>query len=224
MVIARCPLVLPVGIVAVATGLPSRLAVDAYFALTGRGGDASDASPAKNCGSIWRSVLAGANWLFNWRIARADSGTDYRHLWRERLLDTPNSDVAQRTPHLALIPLVVLWFGIDESAKSSRWLRHAIPPFISIPGMASVIIDPASGYSRVALWIIRAYRQLSMGSRLCPPPIMVRALLPATFTLTVAETISPIQALVIWRYAREFLQTGSVVVAYYSLRPARQTC
>ena len=36
--------------------------------------------------------------------------------WGERLLDT-SIQMLRNVPHLALIPLVILWFGIDESAK-----------------------------------------------------------------------------------------------------------
>ncbi|MCK8188325.1 ABC transporter permease subunit, partial [Erwinia amylovora] len=34
----------------------------------------------------------------------------------ERLLDT-SVQILRNVPHLALIPLVILWFGIDETAK-----------------------------------------------------------------------------------------------------------
>jgi sulfonate transport system permease protein len=36
--------------------------------------------------------------------------------WGERLLDS-SVQMVRNVPHLALIPLVILWFGIDESAK-----------------------------------------------------------------------------------------------------------
>lgn len=36
--------------------------------------------------------------------------------WGERLLDT-SVQMLRNVPHLALIPLVILWFGIDESTK-----------------------------------------------------------------------------------------------------------
>ncbi|MCL0261790.1 aliphatic sulfonate ABC transporter permease SsuC, partial [Klebsiella pneumoniae] len=35
--------------------------------------------------------------------------------WGERLLDT-SIQMLRIVPHLALIPLVILWFGIDETA------------------------------------------------------------------------------------------------------------
>lgn len=58
--------------------------------------------------------------------------------WGERLLDT-SVQMLRNVPHLALIPLVILWFGIDESAKifSSRWARFF--RFTSTPGMGSAI-------------------------------------------------------------------------------------
>lgn len=47
--------------------------------------------------------------------------------WGERLLDT-SIQMLRNVPHLALIPLVILWFGIDESAKNlSGGARYAIP-------------------------------------------------------------------------------------------------
>lgn len=36
--------------------------------------------------------------------------------WGERFLDS-SVQMIRNVPHLALIPLVILWFGIDESAK-----------------------------------------------------------------------------------------------------------
>lgn len=36
--------------------------------------------------------------------------------WGERLLDS-SVQMIRNVPHLALIPLVILWFGIDETAK-----------------------------------------------------------------------------------------------------------
>ena len=36
--------------------------------------------------------------------------------WGERLIDS-SVQMIRNVPHLALIPLVILWFGIDESAK-----------------------------------------------------------------------------------------------------------
>lgn len=79
VVIARCPLVFTGGHRGgVATGLLSWLAVDAYFALTGRGSDGVlDALRQRRIvAASGDQLLAGAHWLFNWRIAGLDSGTD----------------------------------------------------------------------------------------------------------------------------------------------------
>ncbi len=40
--------------------------------------------------------------------------------WGERLLNS-SVQMIRNVPHLALIPLVILWFGIDESAKIFWW-------------------------------------------------------------------------------------------------------
>ena len=63
--------------------------------------------------SSWRALtgfaIGGAIGLSLGLIA----GASY---WGERLLDT-SVQMLRNIPHLALIPLVILWFGIDESAK-----------------------------------------------------------------------------------------------------------
>jgi sulfonate transport system permease protein len=58
--------------------------------------------------------------------------------WGERLLDT-SIQMLRNVPHLALIPLVILWFGIDESAKIFlvRWAPCSRS--ISTPGTGSAI-------------------------------------------------------------------------------------
>lgn len=119
MVIARCPRFLPVGIVAVwqlasSVGwLSTRIlpspegVVTAFWTLSASG----------RCGSIWRSArraligfsIGGSLGL----ILGLISGLSR---WGERLLDT-SIQMLRNVPHLALIPLVILWFGIDESAK-----------------------------------------------------------------------------------------------------------
>ncbi len=80
--------------------------------------------------------------------------------WGERLLDT-SIQMLRNVPHLALIPLVILWFGIDESAKIFWWRSVRYSPFISTPGMASVISIAGWWRWRVAM-DYPAYRCLSM--------------------------------------------------------------
>lgn len=80
--------------------------------------------------------------------------------WGERLLDT-SIQMLRNVPHLALIPLVILWFGIDESAKIFLVALGTLFPFISTPGMASVISIAGWWRWRVAM-DYPAYRCLSM--------------------------------------------------------------
>lgn len=80
--------------------------------------------------------------------------------WGERLLDT-SIQMLRNVPHLALIPLVILWFGIDESAKIFLVALGTLFPIISTPGTASVISIAVWWKWRVAM-DYPAYRCLSM--------------------------------------------------------------
>ncbi|MDU5910264.1 MAG: ABC transporter permease subunit, partial [Escherichia coli] len=111
--------------------------------------------------------------------------------WGERLLDT-SIQMLRNVPHLALIPLVILWFGIDESAKIFLVALGTLFP-IYIPLFIHVILPGAL------------------------PSIMVGvrfALGLMWLTLIVAETISANSGIgYLAMNAREFLQTDVVVVA-----------
>lgn len=120
VVIARCPTVFTGGHRdGVATGLLGWLVVDAYFALTGRGGDSVlDALSqrrivAASGDQLWRALIGFSIGGSLGLILGLISGLSR---WGERLLDT-SIQMLRNVPHLALIPLVILWFGIDESAK-----------------------------------------------------------------------------------------------------------
>lgn len=103
----------------VATGLLGWLAVDAYFAFTGRSGDGVlDAlrqrrTVAASGDQLWRALIGFSIGGSLGLILGLISGLSR---WGERLLDT-SIQMLRNVPHLALIPLVILWFGIDESAK-----------------------------------------------------------------------------------------------------------
>lgn len=136
------PLVLPVGIVAVmATGLLGWLAIDAYFALTGRSGDGVlDAlcqrrTVAASGDQLWRALIGFSIGGSLGLILGLISGLSR---WGERLLDT-SIQMLRNVPHLALIPLVILWFGIDESAKIFLVALGTLFPIYINTGMASVI-------------------------------------------------------------------------------------
>lgn len=80
--------------------------------------------------------------------------------WGERLLDT-SIQMLRNVPHLALIPLVILWFGIDESAKIFLVALGTLFPIYINTGMASVISIAGWWRWRVAM-DYPAYRCLSM--------------------------------------------------------------
>lgn len=64
--------------------------------------------------------------------------------WGERLLDT-SVQMLRNVPHLALIPLVILWFALMRAPKFSSWRWEHYSRFISIPGMGSAI--------SIAVWL-----------------------------------------------------------------------
>lgn len=136
--------------------------------------------------------------------------------WGEQLLDT-SIQMLRNVPHLALIPLVILWFGIDESAKIFLVaLGTLFPMYINtwhgIRNIDRGLVEMARSYglSRCAL-----FRHVILPGAL--PSIMVGvrfALGLMWLTLIVAETISASSGIgYLAMNAREFLQTDVVVVA-----------
>ncbi len=143
----------------VATGL-SWLAVNAYFALTGRSGDGVLTLAS---GELWQHLAiasAGAHWLsIGGSLGLILGLISGLSRWGERLLDT-SIQMLRNVPHLALILLVILWFGIDESAKSFWWRSARYSPFIStrhgIRNIDRGLVEMARSYG------LSAYRCLSM--------------------------------------------------------------
>ncbi len=136
--------------------------------------------------------------------------------WGERLLDT-SMQMLRNVPHLALIPLVILWFGIDESAKIFLVALGTLFPIYlntwhGIRNIDRGLVEMARSYglSGFALFI-----QVILPGAL--PSIMVGvrfALGLMWLTLIVAETISANSGIgYLAMNAREFLQTDVVVVA-----------
>jgi len=133
----------------------------------------------------------------------------------EDLTDT-TLQMIRNVPHLALIPLVILWFGIDESAKLFLVaLGTFFPVYINtFHGVRSV--DPqliemgrSYGLSRMSL-----FRQIVLPGAL--PSIFVGlrfALGVMWLTLIVAETIAAQSGIgYMAMQAREFLQLDVVVL------------
>ncbi len=134
----------------------------------------------------------------------------------ERLLDT-SVQMLRNVPHLALIPLVILWFGIDESAKIFLVALGTLFPiylntYHGIRNIDRGLVEMARSYGLSGFAL---FRQVILPGAL--PSIMVGvrfALGLMWLTLIVAETISANSGIgYLAMNAREFLQTDVVVVA-----------
>jgi len=133
----------------------------------------------------------------------------------ERLLDS-TLQMLRNVPHLAIIPLVILWFGIDEKAKVFLVSAGVLFPLYinTFHGVRTVdrgLIEMARSYglSRRALF----WRIILPGAL---PSILVGlryALGIMWLTLIVAETISASSGIgYMTMNAREFLQTDVVLL------------
>ncbi len=220
VVIARCPLVFTGGHRGgVATGLLGWLVIDAYFALTGRSGDGVLELSAS--GELWQH-LAISSWraLIGFSIGGSlglilglISGLSR---WGERLLDT-SIQMLRNVPHLALIPLVILWFGIDESAKIF---------LVALGTLFPIYINTWHGIRNIDRGLVEMARSYGLSGI----PLFIHVILPGALpsimvgvrfalglmwlTLIVAETISANSGIgYLAMNAREFLQTDVVVVA-----------
>ncbi len=120
-------------------------------------------------------------------------------------------------PHLALIPLVILWFGIDESAKIFLVALGTLFPiylntYHGIRGIDPGLLEMARSYGLSGFAL---FRQVILPGAL--PSILVGVRFALGFmwlTLIVAETISASSGIgYLAMNAREFLQTDVVVLA-----------
>jgi sulfonate transport system permease protein len=120
-------------------------------------------------------------------------------------------------PHLALIPLVILWFGIDESAKIF---------LVALGTLFPIYLNTYHGIRNID----RGLLEMSRSYGLSGFPLFIQVVLPGALpsimvgvrfalgfmwlTLIVAETISANSGIgYLAMNAREFLQTDVVVVA-----------
>jgi sulfonate transport system permease protein len=133
----------------------------------------------------------------------------------ETLLDT-TLQMVRNIPALALIPLVILWFGIDESAKLFLVAVGVFFPiylntFHGIRAVDAGLVEMARSYG-LSGWSL--YRQVILPGAL--PSILVGlrfALGLMWVLLIVSETISAQSGIgYMTMNAREFLQTDVVVV------------
>jgi sulfonate transport system permease protein len=133
----------------------------------------------------------------------------------ETLLDT-SLQMMRNIPALALIPLVILWFGIDESAKLFLVAVGVFFPIYlnTFHGIRSVdpgLIEMARSYG-LSGWSL--YRQVILPGALPSVLVGLRFSLGLMWVLLiVAETISAQAGIgYLTMNAREFLQTDVVLV------------
>jgi sulfonate transport system permease protein len=135
--------------------------------------------------------------------------------WAETLLDT-TLQMIRNIPALALIPLVILWFGIDESAKLflvalGVFFPIYINTFHGIQSVDRGLLEMGRAYG-LSGW--RLYREIILPGAL--PSILVGVRFALGFMwvmLIVAETISAHSGIgYMTMNAREFMQTDVMVV------------
>ena len=133
-----------------------------------------------------------------------------------KLTDT-TLQMVRNVPHLALIPLVILWFGIDESAKIFLVALGTLFPiylntYHGIRNVDPALVEMARSYGLSGFSL---FRQVILPGAL--PSILVGVRFALGFmwlTLIVAETISASSGIgYLAMNAREFLQTDVVVLA-----------
>ncbi|MDN0074207.1 ABC transporter permease subunit [Crenobacter sp. SG2303] len=134
----------------------------------------------------------------------------------EGALDT-TVQMLRNIPPLALIPLVILWFGIDEGAKVFLVAFGTVFPvylntYLGIRSIDPALIEMAKSYGLSGFGLFRhvllpgALPSILMGARF--------ALGIAWIILIVAETISSTSGIgYMAMNAREFLQTDVVVLS-----------
>ncbi len=134
----------------------------------------------------------------------------------DRLFDT-SVQMIRNIPHLAMIPLVILWFGIGEEAKLFLVALGVMFPIYlnTYHGIRSIdrgLIEMAESYG-LSGW--RLFVQVILPGALPSILVGVRFALGIMWlTLIVAETISSSSGIgYMAMNAREFLQTDVVVVA-----------
>ncbi len=135
--------------------------------------------------------------------------------WVETLLDT-TLQMIRNIPALALIPLVILWFGIDESAKLflvalGVFFPIYINTFHGIQSVDRGLLEMGRSYG-LSRWAL--YREVILPGAL--PSILVGVRFSLGFMwvmLIVAETISARSGIgYMTMNAREFMQTDVMVV------------
>ncbi|WP_394777244.1 aliphatic sulfonate ABC transporter permease SsuC [Undibacterium sp.] len=162
--------------------------------------------------SLWRAISGFAVGGGLGLLLGLLTGT-FRHA--ETLLDT-SLQMIRNIPALALIPLVILWFGIDESAKLflvsvGVFFPVYLNTFHGIRSVDKGLIEMAQSYG-LSGWAL--YRDVILPGALPSILVGVRFALGLVWVLLiVAETISAQAGIgYMTMNAREFLQTDVVLV------------
>ncbi len=162
--------------------------------------------------SLWRAASGFAIGASAGLVLGLLTGT-----WRqaETLLDT-TLQMVRNIPALALIPLVILWFGIDETAKLFLLAVGVFFPvylntFHGIRSTDAGLVEMARSYG-LRGWPL--YREVILPAALPSILVGVRFSLGLVWVLLiVAETISAQAGIgYMTMNAREFLQTDVVLV------------
>ncbi len=162
--------------------------------------------------SLWRATVGFAVGAGLGLLLGLFTGS-FRHA--ETLLDT-TLQMVRNIPALALIPLVILWFGIDETAKLFLLAVGVFFPvylntFHGIRSADQGLIEMAKSYG-LSGWPL--YRDVILPAAMPSILVGVRFLLGLVWVLLiVAETISAQAGIgYMTMNAREFLQTDVVLV------------
>jgi sulfonate transport system permease protein len=172
-------------------------------------------------GELWANV-----WISTWRAAVGlviGGGIGFAFglangLSRlsERLTD-PTLQMVRTIPHLAMIPLVILWFGIDETAKIF---------LVALGVFFPVYLNTLHGVRTVDPQLVEMARAYGMSPAALFRRVILPGALPSIFvglryalgimwlTLIVAETISASSGLgYMAMNAREFMMVDVVVLS-----------
>jgi len=178
-------------------------------------------------GELWRHLgisagRAGLGFVIGASIGFALGLLNGLSPWAETLLDS-SVQMIRNVPHLSLIPLVILWFGIDEQAKIFLVaLGVFFPVYVNtFHGVRTVdpqLMEMARVYGLDGLGL---FREVVFPAALPSILVGVRYALGVMWlSLIVAETIATTSGIgYLAMNAREFMQTDVMLVAIllYSL-------
>jgi len=171
-------------------------------------------------GELWQDVLvssarAAAGFAVGGGIGFALGILNGSSRGAARLLDS-SLQMLRNIPHLALIPLVILWFGIDETAKLF---------LVALGVFFPIYLNTYHGVRTVDPQLIEMARVYGLSRRRVFFEVVLPGALPSILvglryglgitwlTLIVAETISASSGIgYLTMNAREFLQTDVVVL------------